>query len=75
MVGRYSQYENVTDFTEYKLHRLIDTLAKAQRLDIAEVLSNALDKYIMEEIDIVFVDGWPHIVNGTKQSDESDTQN
>ena len=43
MIGRYTDYDNVTDFIEYKLHRLIDDLAKAQRIDIATVISDALD--------------------------------
>jgi uncharacterized membrane-anchored protein len=72
MIGRYTDYENVTDFIEYKLHRLIDDLAKAQRIDIATVISDALDRYLLNEIDIVFVEGWPHVVGGTSESDESD---
>jgi len=62
VTGRYSEYDNVTDFIEFKLHRLIEQFAMAKRADIATVLSNALDEYLIGQIDIVFVDGWPHIV-------------
>ena len=64
--------DNVIDFTEYKMHRLVDEFAKANRLDIATVLSDALDKYILGLVSISFVDGWPHIASGTKESDKSD---
>ena len=74
MIGRYTDYDNVTDFIEYKLHRLIDDLAKAQRIDIATVISDALDRYLLNEIDIVFVEGWPHVVGGTSESDENDIE-
>ena len=61
MTGRYDTYENVIDFTKYKMLRLIDELAKAQRLDIADVLSDALDKYLAGEIGLTFVQGWPYV--------------
>ena len=73
MTEEHIQYDNVIDFTEYKMHRLVDEYAKANRLDIATVLSDALDKYILGQVEITFVDGWPHIANGTKESDKSDT--
>jgi len=59
--GKYNDYDNVYDFTEWKLHDLIDVAVKNNREDIAVVLLDALDKYMLDEIDIVFVDGWPHI--------------
>tara|TARA_B100000131_G_scaffold262895_1_gene259481 strand:- start:499 stop:735 length:237 start_codon:yes stop_codon:yes gene_type:complete len=76
MTKEHIENDNVIDFTEYKLHRLVDEFAKANRLDIATVLSDALDKYILGQLEITFVDGWPHIVKETKgtiQSDKSDT--
>ena len=63
MTGRYDTYENVIDFTEYKMLRLIDDLAKLQRLDIADVLSEALDKYLAGDIDLTFVAGWPYVTD------------
>ena len=41
--------------------RLIDELAKLQRLDIADVLSEALDKYLAGEVTLTFVAGWPYL--------------
>ena len=73
MTEEHIENDNVIDFIEYKMHRLVDEFAKANRLDIATVLSDALDKYILGQLKITFVDGWPHIVNGTKESDKSDT--
>jgi hypothetical protein len=65
---------NVDDFVEHKMHRLIEQYAKLNREDIATVLSDALDKYLMGEHEIVFVDGWPHIVKETYKSDRGDKQ-
>ena len=55
--------DNVIDFVEYKMLRLIDELAKVQRLDIADVLSDALDKYLAGEIGLTFVAGWPYVID------------
>jgi hypothetical protein len=73
MTEEHIENDNVIDFTEYKMHRLVDDFAKSNRLDIATVLSEALDNYLLGNIKIRFVDGWPHIVAGTKESDKSDT--
>jgi hypothetical protein len=65
MVGRYTEYTNVGDFIEHKLHRMVNQFAKIQRYDIAKVLSDCLDDYLLGKHDIIFVDGWPHIVKET----------
>jgi len=70
MTGRYTEYDNVSDFVEYKLTRLIDDLAKLQRIDIAEQISDALDAYVSGEVDIYFIAGWPHVA--TKQGEAED---
>tara|TARA_R100000008_G_scaffold85329_1_gene74962 strand:+ start:998 stop:1204 length:207 start_codon:yes stop_codon:yes gene_type:complete len=49
----------IYDFTEYKLHQLMERAAKAKRPDVAEQLSIALDAYLMGEVTIKFVEGWP----------------
>ena len=41
--------------------------------DIAVQLSDALDKYLMDEIHIEFVDGWPIAYQLNEQMNESDT--
>ena len=68
MAGKYNELTNVDDFVEHKMHRLIEQYAKLNREDIAMVLSEALDKYLMGEHEIVFVDGWPHIVKESAKS-------
>ena len=59
-----NDYENsnVLDFTAYKLRNLIAMLAKTGRKDYANAMQEALDLYMQNEVDIVFVKGWPHIV-------------
>ncbi len=59
MTGRYTNYENVADFTEYKMRRIIRRFEAMQRIDIASAIAYALDEYLAGNIDIVFVDGWP----------------
>ena len=60
-VGRYNEYENVYDFIEFKMHSLVDQAWQHGREDIAMVLSDALDSYMLGAINIVFVAGWPHM--------------
>ena len=71
MTGRYTEYDNVVDFVEYKLTRLIDELTKLQRVDIAEQISDALDAYLCGSVDVHFVDGWPYVAYA-KQSEAED---
>ena len=49
--------ENVLDFTAYKMRSIIEDLDKANRTDYATAMQEALDAYLMREIDISFVDG------------------
>ncbi len=58
--GKYNEYDNVYDFIEYKMHRLIDYAAKHNREDVATSFYEALEEYMLGNIDIVFVAGWPH---------------
>jgi|TARA_R110000824_G_scaffold232791_3_gene420957 hypothetical protein len=59
MTGRYTEYDNVTDFIEYKMLRLIQRFTALQRVDIVDAMTLALDEYLAGNIDIVFVEGWP----------------
>ena len=52
----------VIDFTEHYLHKLIDTHAKANNLDVANALADALEKYVMGEIKIKLIGGLPFVV-------------
>ena len=62
MAERYANYHNVEDFIERRLREMIKTYAKSSRPDIAKVLEEALNNYLQGNYDIVFVDGWPHVV-------------
>ena len=53
---------NVADFVAYKMRNLIEDLAKQGRTDYANAMQVALDAYLLEEIDIGFIDGWPYIL-------------
>jgi len=59
-----NDYENsnVLDFTAFKLRNIIEMLAKTGRKEYADAMQEGLDLYLLGEVDIVFVKGWPHIV-------------
>ena len=65
MTGRYTEYTNVADFIEYKLLQMVKLYERAKRNDIAKVLLDALANYREGKHEIIFVDGWPHIVKET----------
>jgi hypothetical protein len=71
MAGKYANYHNVEDFVERRLRAMIKTYAKSKRPDIAKVLEEALNNYLQGNYDIVFVDGWPHVVQESNKSDKS----
>jgi len=73
MKGKYTEYDNVADFTSYKLTKLIHEMQKMQRLDIVKVLQDALLAYEDGELDVSFVDGWPHVLyHSEEENDMSD---
>ena len=74
MAGKYNEYANVDDFVEHKMHRLITQYAKLNRDDIAKVLTEALDDYLLGKHELVFVNGWPHVVKETVKSTTGDEQ-
>ena len=57
------EHENVLDFTAYKMRNIIEDLAKAKRLDYANAMQDALDAYLLGEIDIGFIKGWPYVID------------
>jgi hypothetical protein len=44
------------------MRNLIEDLAKTNRLDYANAMQDALDAYMLGEIDIGFIDGWPYVL-------------
>ncbi len=55
--------DNVADFTAYKMRNIIEDLAKQGRTDYADAIQHALDSYLMGEVQISFVDGWPYVLD------------
>ena len=54
--------ENVLDFTAYKMRNLIEDLDSRGRSEYASAVQDALDLYLLGEIDIGFKDGWPYVL-------------
>jgi hypothetical protein len=50
------------DFTEFKLHQLMERAAEARRDDLAEWLYFILNQYLDGKVLISFKNGWP-VVN------------
>ena len=57
--------DNLIDFTAYKMRSIIAYLAMHGRLEYANALQDALDSYMLGEIDIAFISGWPYVVDNT----------
>ncbi len=60
------EHNNVSDFTAYKMRNLIEDLDKANRIDYATAMQEALDAYLLGEIQIGFIDGWPYVLDKTE---------
>tara|TARA_Y100000593_G_C4100834_1_gene233159 strand:+ start:275 stop:475 length:201 start_codon:yes stop_codon:yes gene_type:complete len=58
---------NVLDFTAYKMRSIIEDLAKANRIDYANAMQDALDAYLLGEVRIGFIDGWPYVLDTTEE--------
>ena len=65
MADKYAKYDNVEDFIKRRMQRMISQYTKSKRHDIAKVLKDALNDYMQGEYEIIFVDGWPHVVKET----------
>jgi hypothetical protein len=58
--------DNLADFTAYKMRSLIEYLADKGRIDYASAMQDALDSYLLGQVAITFIDGWPYVVDNTK---------
>ena len=56
-----NDYDNVEDFAEHFLLRMAEQYAKAGRNDIADAIYDALDNYMLGNVDIRFEDGQPFV--------------
>jgi hypothetical protein len=61
---------NIIDFIEFRMHKLIEETAASGELALAMQMSEALDGYLMGTRTIEFIDGWPMVGN----IDENNTQ-
>jgi len=58
-----SDNDNLLDFTAYKMRSLIEDLAKQGRTDYANAIQDALDAYLLGEVQISFMGGWPYVLD------------
>jgi len=58
--------DNLADFTAYKIRSLIEDLAKQGRAEYANAVQDALDAYLLGQVDIGFIDGWPYVLEDTE---------
>jgi len=63
------EHDNVADFVAYKMRCLIEDLAKDNRLDYAEAMQQALDAYLLGDVNIGFSDGWPYVLEDIEDID------
>tara|TARA_R110000824_G_scaffold78951_6_gene199026 strand:- start:7334 stop:7528 length:195 start_codon:yes stop_codon:yes gene_type:complete len=57
------------DFIEHKMYQLMVYADDMERPDIASQIDIMLNEYLIGNIDITFVDGWP-VAYPTAQSDK-----
>jgi hypothetical protein len=55
--------DNVIDFIAYKMRNFVEDLAANGYTDAANTMQDALDRHMLGELTIVFVDGWPHAID------------
>jgi len=53
---------DVYDYTEFKLHQLMERAASTEHYDTANDLRLVLDGYLLGELSIEWVSGWPRPV-------------
>lgn len=58
---------NVIDFIELYMHKLIEETAISGQLELAAQMSDCLDAYLMGDALIEFVDGWPLVTKIDKK--------
>jgi len=61
-----NELNNLADFTAYKMRSLIEDLAKQGRTDYASAIQDALNAYLLGELQISFIDGWPYVLEDTE---------
>jgi len=52
----------IYDFTEYKLHALMEQLASENLIEGADLVRKALDAYLLGQCDIEWCEGAPYAI-------------
>ena len=52
----------IYDFTEFKLHALMEQLASENRIESADLIRKALDAYLLGQCDIEWCEGAPYAI-------------
>ena len=58
---------NVIDFIELRMHKLIEETAEGGNYELAAQMSDCLDAYLMGDALIEFIDGWPLVTKKDKK--------
>ena len=61
--------DNVADFTAYKMRSIVADLAKRGHAQHANAVQDALDAYLLGDIGLDFIDGWPHVIETVGEHD------
>ena len=73
-IGKYSEYDNVIDFTEIYVHQLIEDYAEKNKLESAAKLSELLDRYLMGLGIFEFIEGRLYYRDILTEKDEVDIE-
>ena len=56
----------IHDYTEFKLHALMENAAQASQYEIADALREVLDGYLLGELQVEWANGFPLVMNVTE---------
>ncbi len=56
----------IHDYTEFKLHALMESAARENQYEIADALREVLDGYLLGELQIEWANGFPLVKNVTE---------
>jgi hypothetical protein len=67
LCGAYIVYmAEIHDYTEFKLHALMESAASENQYEIADALREVLDGYLLGELHIEWANGFPLVKNVTE---------
>ncbi len=56
----------IHDYTEHKLHQLMESYARSSQYDIASALAEVLDEYLLGRVTVEWINGIPMVKNVTE---------